>query len=249
MGKLNLLHHKSWHVYSQKNRDRVKKDEEEDAKLKEKEKLRIQTAETEDRLNKLREKKNLKIDDEKGFNLFADVEAKMNNQNDEFVEDERKEKEKWNNKITSYLAGTGGKTDEKPWYAKDGFDKYESEKKETRKKPKSDSEKKKFLDPIAKLEKYEKKKQKFLKNIAKEESKSSKKSIEELRAERLSREKEEKLKTAKFLNPNYLSENDLKHKNNSKFYNSQFNPEFVRKEKSYNGNFNSDGKVRKYKPY
>ncbi|KAJ3203676.1 hypothetical protein HK099_001410, partial [Clydaea vesicula] len=131
MGKLNLLHHKSWHVYSQKNRDRVKKDEEEDAKLKEKEKLRIQTAETEDRLNKLREKKNLKIDDEKGFNLFADVEAKMNNQNDEFVEDERKEKEKWNNKITSYLAGTGGKTDEKPWYAKDGFDKYESEKKET----------------------------------------------------------------------------------------------------------------------
>jgi hypothetical protein len=36
MGKLNLLHHKSWHVYSEKNVSRVRRDEiEEERRLEE----------------------------------------------------------------------------------------------------------------------------------------------------------------------------------------------------------------------
>ena len=55
MGKLNLLHHKSWHVYSKENRERVRKDEEAAVKEENGKKERVIKAEQEARLEKLRD--------------------------------------------------------------------------------------------------------------------------------------------------------------------------------------------------
>ncbi|KAI9205796.1 uncharacterized protein BJ171DRAFT_499622 [Polychytrium aggregatum] len=56
MGKLNILQHKSWHVYSRENQERVRRDEE-NARIEEEEKQRrIDQAEQEVRLKILRER-------------------------------------------------------------------------------------------------------------------------------------------------------------------------------------------------
>lgn len=54
MGKLNLLHHKSWHVYSAKNRERVARDEAKAKAAEEEKEERAAVAEGEARLERLR---------------------------------------------------------------------------------------------------------------------------------------------------------------------------------------------------
>lgn len=57
MGKLNILHHKSWHVYKRENRERVLKDEQEHLQKLEKLEETRKRDEREDRISKLRNSK------------------------------------------------------------------------------------------------------------------------------------------------------------------------------------------------
>jgi hypothetical protein len=96
MGKLNILHHKSWHVYKRENRERVLKDEQEEAqKLEKKEEIRKRD-ERNSRISKLAQ-------DKKEFTLFP--------QESTSVVDKKKEKEKelW------YLQK---EKEKEPWYLK-----------------------------------------------------------------------------------------------------------------------------------
>jgi hypothetical protein len=96
MGKLNILHHKEWHVYKRENRERVLKDEQEEAqKLEKKEEIRKRD-ERNSRISKLAQ-------DKKEFTLFP--------QESTSVVDKKKEKEKelW------YLQK---EKEKEPWYLK-----------------------------------------------------------------------------------------------------------------------------------
>ncbi|KAI8929814.1 hypothetical protein BC831DRAFT_442178 [Entophlyctis helioformis] len=54
MGKLNILQHKSWHVYSEKNRQRVRRDEEDAARAEAEKRDRADKADQEARIQLLR---------------------------------------------------------------------------------------------------------------------------------------------------------------------------------------------------
>lgn len=92
MGKLNLLHHKTWHVYGRDNRERVRKDEEiEDKKqlatdtrkqqAKQERKLNSLRAgsanHTLDPINSIRRQSAKEKEPEKHVNLFADYEKRL----------------------------------------------------------------------------------------------------------------------------------------------------------------------------
>jgi hypothetical protein len=124
MGKLNLLHHKTWHVYSKANRDKVKKDEEKfEAKERESEQRTIKV-EQEVRISNLRSKKET-ITETGHINLFAEEEKSDGLQLSK-TEKELDQK-KWEDKHTMYLGETKDGKKESPWYAarsSDGNAKY-----------------------------------------------------------------------------------------------------------------------------
>ncbi|KAJ3019767.1 hypothetical protein HKX48_001783 [Thoreauomyces humboldtii] len=60
MGKLNLLQHKSWHVYNEVNRERVRKDEEEARREEAKKAIPAQKADADSRLTQLRKNARLR---------------------------------------------------------------------------------------------------------------------------------------------------------------------------------------------
>jgi len=86
MGKLNILHHKSWHVYKRDNRERVLKDEQEHSQKLEKQEETRKREEREERISKLRNSK-------QEFTLFPETSKPANiiHKNPEKI----KEKEPW----------------------------------------------------------------------------------------------------------------------------------------------------------
>ena len=74
-------------------------------------------------------------------------------------------------------------------------------------------------------------------------------SIEKLRAERLAREKKERLRVQKLLNPNMITESKSTGR-----YNSQFNPDATKaahelSEQSNSDRYNNRYHSRRYRPY
>ncbi|KAI9349727.1 hypothetical protein BDR26DRAFT_1004097 [Obelidium mucronatum] len=262
---LVILKHKSWHVYNEKNREKVRKDEEKAQKELDEKKQRSVKADQEYRLEVLRSKsstrkrKDTEVDDSadhdpKDFvsagkegvhlNLFGDLESKKGDgKNTEHEAEKAAEKQKFEKQFTMYLGQEVGKDGAPviPWYAKESSsvqDKLGIKRVKTEQ----------FEDPAAKfisnpthednqIDSNPSKKKDHKRKKEKKESKkhhrhhttspppiSKGKSIEELRAERLAREKRERVRVQEeiFLPSSaVVSDRD-------RSYNSAFNPEFVR---------------------
>ncbi|KAJ3055754.1 hypothetical protein HK097_009407 [Rhizophlyctis rosea] len=258
MGKLNILQHKSWHVYSEKNREKVRRDEEK-ARVEEAKKAeRALQADREARLNTLRansKARNLDPGDTyeqlhnapneppQHINFFPELETgrSASRGNAELEAERKAEKAKEEQKHTWYFGETRDGKKEVPWYAtKDMKAPTRTDASgrplkavDDKKKKDKDDRRKSLDDPLALMEKYAKR----LKKSDKEKnpkgassSTSSTSSIESLRAERLKRETAERQRTELLLNP-HLAKTPTQHERETTFYNSQFNPDFVRRPK------------------
>ena len=119
MGKLNLLHHKSWHVYSKENQEKVKKDEKEHERRKEEGQARIIKAEQEARLENLRLKnakdaKDARDAKDEHVNLFKELEKSHGSA--VLIDQKDVEQKQWEDKHTMYLGETRDGKKEAPWY-------------------------------------------------------------------------------------------------------------------------------------
>ncbi|KAG1381069.1 hypothetical protein G6F61_003495 [Rhizopus arrhizus] len=228
---MNILHHKSYHVYNKKNVEKVRKDEEQ-AAAKEKEKQKkIELAESEARLNLLRKKAGAKFLNDKPtatiehINLFKDYESTTNEENEA---EEKAKAEKLDRQLTMYL-DKGATAEATPWYAKNStsIDKYSDlyVKKSDRKKRREPIRLKD--DPLEyiedKLKKEDKSnKEKKLKKRKRSDNDNSNHSnnIAELRAKRLERERMERERAKRlYLDPTEAED----HKDEPTGYNSQYN--------------------------
>jgi hypothetical protein len=249
---MNILHHKSWHVRNKDNIKRVRRDEAKFAEEEKQKQERISIAESETRLNILRSKrinddsteiknKKVKYDDivadaEKlqNVNLFQQEELGLHNQdkNKEAELEKKKEQEKFEKKvgILQYLVDDEVDLKVAPWYKT-------LNKKEINNKEEIDLKKKKSLDPMTQFNKiiknsklnnehHQKKDKKKVSNEIK-----LPKTMEQLRAERLKRESDERIKTQRLLScnesPQLKNNQELIEKDDRKRkYNSQFNPQY-----------------------
>ena len=232
MGKLNISHHKSWHVYNQKNKDIVKKDELEAEKLTLEKEARIQKAEQEARLDKLRcqasNSSNTSIQQKEQIghiNLFPL--ADQVEQNPEYLEEEMKKKKKAEAPFTMYLSQST--KDPAPWYSKTSN--IESKSNEYK-----DALRKEALDPIKDIKKNDSSlnKESIKVKSKSQGSSSSSSSIEKLRQQRLEREAKERARQDHLLNPS-KSQSLLKERHS---YHSQFNPDAVSRSKSSSDRYN-----------
>ncbi|KAJ3179661.1 Leukocyte receptor cluster member 1 [Geranomyces variabilis] len=274
MGKLNLLHHKSWHVYNEANRARVRADEEAARLADAKKQEPALHADQEARLTQLRRKAASRRIAEEGsvpslepspatatreepvhsghILLFSDAEAASRSiglQKNPRREAESAAKAKAEaDKFTWYLGETLDGKKAKPWYAA------ADPKAEVRKQPPQgplgiptnekkrkdkDERRKAREDPLAAVRKAEGGKVAKLRRaeINKGSAKrinvippSGASAIEKLRAERLSREMAEQMKTRELLQP--ASNPPTRHEREVSYYNSQFNPGAARRRTS-----------------
>jgi hypothetical protein len=106
MPKLNILHHKDWHVYTKTNRDKVKEDERKAAKIETEKQEKITKIEQERRLNELRRKaqKEHGITKKKveKFRLFEEEEKYGKS---EIVEDEKAIQQKKKEDLHTWFLG------------------------------------------------------------------------------------------------------------------------------------------------
>ncbi|KAI8145039.1 hypothetical protein BJV82DRAFT_604653 [Fennellomyces sp. T-0311] len=154
---MNILPHKSWHVYNKKNIERVKRDEanarvEEEAKAE-----RAAQAESEARLNLLRQRaQNRQGQDSdrtavtrpvEHVNLF-EKEANEHAANEEYVAEQKAKDEKWERQITMYLDKDATK-ESMPWYAVNEYDRFgECSTSSSFKRKEDKSNKRRKRDPI-----------------------------------------------------------------------------------------------------
>ncbi|CAO0796811.1 unnamed protein product [Mucor circinelloides] len=260
---MNILHHKSWHVYNKDNIERVRKDEAEAEAEAKKKQDRVILAESEARLELLRKRANANlpaIQDKQDanrvehVNLFQDIEDKHNaNSNNPEHEAEQKAKdEKWEKQITMYLDKG---TEKAPWYAKPSAqreDKYIDQHVFKRNNKNDDNPHRRKRQPLEinddpldyitrTLKKRDEKKHsrrehksssssssdKKKKKHSHSHSKSSTTSIEELRAKRLERERNEqsRLKSLYLHDSEGMEEEKVELDDRKRGYNSQFNRE------------------------
>jgi hypothetical protein len=139
MGKLNISHHKSWHPYSHKAQEIVRKDEEAAAIITKAKEEKILAQEREFRLNSLKSRAGVKssptsssLSETKPANinlfesLIKDEEKEANikhGKNAEFMKDEAEREAKWDKQyqITNYLVDNDAKN---PWYTQKGAGDY-----------------------------------------------------------------------------------------------------------------------------
>ncbi|CAF0879082.1 unnamed protein product [Brachionus calyciflorus] len=241
---MNILHHKSWHV---RNKDNIKKVRRDEAKAAEEEKERqkkIAIAESEARINFLRSSKNenksVALEDftsHDHVNLFEQEEkgTKYNqDKNEEVEQDKKKEQEAYEKKIgvLKYLVDDDLDLKNQPWYKTIGPREIVNAEDDVE----IDVKIKRSLDPLKTIEdltggserKKHKKKHKKEKHKEKDDKKRPK-SIEELRAERLKREGEERLKAQRLISGNQNlgkpAEQKIEADDRKRRYNNQFNPD------------------------
>ncbi|CAG8481908.1 1745_t:CDS:2 [Diversispora eburnea] len=221
---MNILPHKSYHVYNLKNKERVRKDEEKAQQEEAAKNERKEIAERERRLKLLREKASAKQSI-----LIQGMQGIQGSANNPFALETTKNDDQ-RLQIQSSTETTSGHInfwedkekltifiDPKPWYMK--VNKEERYSIDGTIKKKKDEGIKSFEDPLLTLKKtLDKKKKNDV--IAQLQESNSLLTIEELRAKRLAREHEERLRTLKLLNPHISIEESSKNR-----YNSQFNPE------------------------
>lgn len=232
MGKLNILHHKDWHVYSKVNKDRVKEDERKEA---EKQKIiddkRIKV-EQETRINALRKKSNIvKESVAEHINFFKDIIPFDKIKTDEEIELKRK-----HDFHTMFLGETKDGHKDSPWYTSLELDvgtrsstngfvykddeikgttiKGKEERRLKREKRRLETEDPMYIVKKASRPETPAKVQKFTRQS---------KSIDDLRKERLQRESLERDRARKL-----LGYRDDRHSKEEKFYNSQFNPDLIK---------------------
>ncbi|KAJ3368953.1 hypothetical protein HDU91_000173 [Kappamyces sp. JEL0680] len=244
MGKLNLLHHKTWHVYSKANRDRVRKDEEVYEAEQRKAEEKIVKADQEARLAQLRRGKEATRPDEslhdqtRHVNLFQEEEQQ---QGIVLLKSEKELKEKqWQDKHTMYLGETKDGKKESAWYNSLDYGKRDREARldpeKRKRREKRDESSKRRDDPLKLMKDYLASKETGSSQFSKyadfsgaskvSKKPSASKTIEELRQDRLAREMKERTRTQALLDPKAALEN--KHDQRKGYYNSQFNREHTR---------------------
>lgn len=137
MGKLNILHHKTWHVYSKANREIVERDERQAQQERQVRTERNERNEREYRQQRLRQKPHQTLLQTDGnIDLFSDLIEKEREEtikaaatNPEFMKEKQIKEDKWDEQITTYLTGRKRGKDLNPWYSRDGTSKYTNEKK------------------------------------------------------------------------------------------------------------------------
>lgn len=264
---MNILPHKSWHVRTKKNIERVRRDEAKAAEEEEERQRRIALAEQETRTELLRKKaksqraiKGLDISDTDvehvtleapaptHINFFSEIEKEERQnlaKNAEHEAEKKAEKEKWERKIglLTYLGESAVESQvTPPWYLQNKKLRLDNEAKVTEtKKEKRDND-----DPLLKMRAYLSKKDKKHKKDKNEKKRDRKKekckklsssscvSIDQLRAERLQREKNERSRAlalmAKLQGEEIPSQSDKESNlsDRDRQYNSQFNPSLAR---------------------
>lgn len=185
---MNILKHKSWHVRTKKNIERVRRDEENARNAEEAKQKRVKLAESEARIKLLIDNSSQNINEKeipsssstsnlvKKFDLFEDIKDKILNDN-EAKEEKKKEQEKWEVKtgIFSYMDGRykheNSVTDD--WYLKSHEDRMKLgvNNEMSEQSTKKDANIKKHDDPYENVKHY----LKVLKNV--EESRQSSKIV------------------------------------------------------------------------
>ncbi|KAJ3093052.1 hypothetical protein HK102_010957 [Quaeritorhiza haematococci] len=249
MPKLNILQHKS-----EKNRERVRRDEEQARLEEESKKAKAQLAVECIQLRKAKAvwmSSGNEVGKEKRWSSQG-----KGGTNAEYEEEKRLEKEKWEKKYTSYLGGDAGKST--PWYA--NLPSKEPTEEATDKRKQSKSQKvKEREDPLTLMSEYlnhqKKEVKKRRKMLALPSTESGDDKMRRLREERLRREHEERLRAAKLLGkPTSVAPVDIqRHQKDEGYYHSQFNPDFVRKPSSKEDQREStthgERGSRRYRPY
>jgi hypothetical protein len=256
---MNILHHKSWHVRTRENILRVRKDEAKaSAELKDKQK-RVEIAESEKRLELLRSRggsnstrssnlveysqfESSSSSSHHHVNLFEQEEQGKHNE-DKNVQtecDKRAEQEKYEKKIglLKYLVDKEDDGQQRPWLKTVGLKvDHDKEKEKEKEEEEVDLKTKIKHDPLTKFPKSKSKSHGVHKSYKKEKtssSSSSKKTIEQLRAERLRREADERTKAIRLLASNQDDKSGQSSQANIEFddrkrkYNNQFNPTCAR---------------------
>jgi hypothetical protein len=222
MGKLNILHHKEWHVYSKVNRDKVREDEKNAAIEEQKTQDKIDKANNEARLELLRKRAHQKQDtvqtEMKHINLFEEEEKFQKTQ---YLRSEKElDQKKWEDKHTWYLGETKDGRKETPWYTASD---YRSEKEKSTGRERKEQFRLRQEDPLSMFKKASQSKVTKPSHSAK----SGPKTVDQLRKERLERELQERNRIKEITIPA-----SLRHDKDESFYNSQFNPGLVRKPRS-----------------
>jgi hypothetical protein len=135
MGKLNISHHKSWHPYSHKAQEIVRKDEEQAAIITKANDDKALAQEREFRMNSIKSRagipsatassSSLSTSKPGNINLFESLieeeekvlSSKKYGKNAEFMKDEAKKEKAWEKQITTYLVEEDAT---KPWYTLQG---------------------------------------------------------------------------------------------------------------------------------
>ncbi|CAD5116882.1 DgyrCDS5726 [Dimorphilus gyrociliatus] len=249
---MNILHHKSWHVRNRNNIERVKRDEAKAAEEEKEKERKRSLAEQEARTNYLRNQARLRGSEpaatlvpkeSRHINFFAEAEAGLKGKevNEEHEKEKKEEKEAYEKKIglLTYIGQSAVESQTtKPWYFNP---KTQKRTRDSSSDSEADEKRKDFLDPMKAVEKHvktykrekKKKKKKKHKRSSPSPPPSKKKSIEELRAERLRREATEKQKVKKLFGElrGEKPKDDIIMDDRERRYNSQFNPDFVRRPK------------------
>ncbi|OBZ82488.1 Leukocyte receptor cluster member 1 [Choanephora cucurbitarum] len=234
---MNILHHKSWHVYNKDNVERVRQDEakaEEEAKKKQE---KVILAESEARLDLLRKRANAHLPAEQQqtviqhVNLFQDLQE--NSTNDEHEAEKKAQQDKQDRQLTMYL-DKGASKEDQPWYtrSKQSDEKYRDQYKFKSKQDKKEDQKYKrkresirlIEDPLEYISKSQKKKHKEdRKKRSEGKSKEKEKTLtmDELRAKRLERERAEQARLKSLFLDDQQEPDVLDDRKRS--YNSQFN--------------------------
>ena len=226
MGKTNILQHKSWHVYSEKNRERVRRDEEKAKQEEEKKAQRALAAEQEARLDHLRANCSSSTADG-----YSDRKLKQHalKGNPEREAEERIAKERLESRFTMYLGGNRDGKMKAPWYATSDYGRAST---------KSQSERRKKLeDPLESIKKSLSESEKDSNSInskphGEKQLNASFNAVERLRLERLQREAQERRRTDELLGIHMPKSSVERHLQNDNYYHSQFNPQNTRRNRS-----------------
>ena len=222
MGKLNILHHKSWHVYKRENRERVLKDEAKSKEEEENKRNKKLLDEREERIEKLRQSKG----QESAFTLFPQTSSESTQiQKSDQIQKSIKE-----DPFVMKLGETKSGEKSNPWYSKSNVKEFNSKDQYSPKDlPKSYSSKmtrekdeliKSRQDPLRIIRKDS------ILDFKKESIKESSNSIQELRRKRLEREKAESIKSLELLTGkkvDSLNKDYKLHEREQDYYHSQFN--------------------------
>lgn len=166
-----------------------------------------------DSINRPKESTNTHI---KSISLFADIEATSKSTNVEHEQEKKQEKDRYEKQFTMTFESCAQRGSNAPWYAKQHQNTVE-ESTQALKNKLIDIKRKERQDPMSRVPTSDSKPSLTIKPVAR--------TIDMLRKERLAREEDEK---TRIINAKRAKE-PVQQQTEKSHYNSQFNPDFVRK--------------------